>query len=301
MGWRTVVVTQHAKVSLSTGNLVIQTDTDRLHVPVRDVGVLLIQTLQAVITAPAVVALAEVQAKIIFTGRDGQPICTTSGDYSNVQSTVTVGKQMTWSKSRIATLWTRVTASKLQNQIQVVEFVGGETTSLRQELDQLEVGDVTNREAVVARRYFPRLFGQDFSRTDLTPVNAALNYGYAILLSAVDQAICTRGYLTCWGIHHTRTDNAFNLGSDLMEPFRPVVDQWVSQQKIRDFTPDIKYGLVDLLNVQLTYNHQNTILRNAIPKYVDQCLNYLGEVTDQVRIEVALPSEVSSHAINGHV
>lgn len=60
MGWRTVVVTQHAKVSLMTGNIVIQTDTDRYHVPVRDIGVLLIQTMQAVITAPAIVALAEV-------------------------------------------------------------------------------------------------------------------------------------------------------------------------------------------------------------------------------------------------
>lgn len=301
MGWRTIVVTQHAKVSLMTGNLVIQTDTDRLHVPVRDVGVLLFQTLQAVITAPAIIALAEKQAKIIFTGQNGQPICTTSGDYTKAQSMVTVGKQVTWNPQRIQKLWTRIVASKIQNQIQVVRFIGQDTKDLDQEFKQLELNDVTNREAVIARKYFPLVFGPDFSRTDLDPINAALNYGYALLLAAIDQAISTRGYLTCWGIHHSRTDNANNLGSDLMEPFRPVIDQWVSQQKMRDFTPDIKYGLVELLDVELTFNDQKTILRNAIPKYVDQCLNYLDQTSQKIRIEVDLPSEVSSHAINGSV
>ncbi|CAJ1225427.1 hypothetical protein LZY01_14410 [Levilactobacillus zymae] len=115
MGWRTIVVTQHAKISLMTGNLVVQTDTDRYHIPVRDVGVLLIQTVQAVITAAALVALAEVQAKVIFTGRDGQPICTTTGDYSNAQSAVTVQEQVAWPQDRMMKLWTRIVASKLQN------------------------------------------------------------------------------------------------------------------------------------------------------------------------------------------
>ncbi|SMS13216.1 type II CRISPR-associated endonuclease Cas1 [Levilactobacillus zymae] len=301
MGWRTVVVTQHAKISLMTGNLVVQTDTDRYHIPVRDVGVLLIQTVQAVITAAALVALAEVQAKVIFTGRDGQPICTTTGDYSNAQSAVTVQEQVAWPQERMMKLWTRIVASKLQNQIRVAQFVNAPIENLQQELDQLEFNDITNREAVVARRYFPLIFGDDFSRSDLTPINAALNYGYAILLSTVDQAIGVRGYLTCLGIHHARTDNAYNLGSDLMEPFRPIIDQWVSQQKIRDFTPDIKYGLVDLLNVAMTYNGQQTILRNAIPKYVGHCLDYLSGTVGTIQVEVEIPNEVSSHALNGTV
>lgn len=301
MGWRTVVVTQHAKVSLTAGNIVIQTDSDRYHVPVRDIGILLMQTMQAVITTPAIVALAEVQAKILFTGRDGQLACATTGDYANSQSAVTVLEQVNWSEERTQRLWTRIIASKIRNQIQVADFIGVETDDLEQELTGLELNDISNREAVVARRYFPLVFGDDFSRSDLTATNAALNYGYAILLSLVDQAIGVRGYLTCLGIHHSRTDNAYNLGSDLMEPFRPIVDQWVSQQVLRDFTPDIKYGLVDLLNVALVFNGQKTILRNAITKHVGNCLNYLAQTTDKIRIEVEIPNEVSSYAINGTV
>lgn len=301
MGWRTVVVTQHAKVSLMTGNLVIQTDTERYHVPVSDVGVLLMQTMQAVITTAAIVALAEVQATIIFTGRDGQLSCTTSGNYANAQSAELIRKQVDWRAQRVAQLWMRVVASKLQNQIQVAQFMNHDTEQLQQELDQLELNDVTNREAVVARRYFPLIFGSDFSRSDFSPVNAALNYGYGIILSSIDQAIGVYGYQTCLGIHHARTDNAYNLGSDLMEPFRPLVDQWVARQHIRDFTPDVKYGLVDLLNVNLKFNGQQTILRNAIPKHVGNCLHYLGEETNQIKIEVEIPNEVSSYAINGHV
>lgn len=171
MGWRTIVVTQHAKISLMTGNLVIQTDSERYHVPVRDVGILLIQTMQAVLTTACIVALAETQAKIIFTGRDGQPICTTSGNDQQAQLAVTIEKQVNWSEERVEKLWTRIITAKIKNQIAVAQFSGGaETTALKQELNQVEINDVTNREAVVARKYFPLLFGSGFSRSDLSPI-----------------------------------------------------------------------------------------------------------------------------------
>ena len=66
--------------------------------------------------------------------------------------------------------------------------------------------------------------------------------------------------MTQLGIHHHSDENQFNLGSDLMECFRPVVDYWVSGQKFNELTPDIKYGLVDMLNVELNYNGKTMLL-----------------------------------------
>lgn len=301
MGWRTIMISQHAKVSLTTGNLVIQTDSDRLHVPVDQVNVLLIQTLQAVITTAAVAALSEEHVKIIFTGRDGQPICETAECYPHLRTAALVTSQVNWPHDRVANLWTRVVAAKMANQIAVADLLGAETQGLRDEVDKLELDDTTNREAVVARQYFPLLFGEDFSRSDLVPENAALNYGYSILLSLVDRVIVSRGYLTCFGIHHKNAGNDFNLGSDLMEPFRPIIDYWVAQQKINDLTPDVKFGLIRLFDLEMTYQGKKELFSNVVEKYVGQCLKYLNAEIDQIRIEVEVPDEVSNHAINDYV
>ena len=86
-----------------------------------------------------------------------------------------------------------------------------------------------------------------------------------------------------------------------MECFRPIVDYWVSGQKFNELTPDIKYGLVDMLNIELNYNGKTMLLRNIIPVYVRKCMNYLNKESDSMQIEVEFKNEVPSNAINGYV
>lgn len=81
MGWRTVIITQHAKVSYGSRQLIVQTIDGTNQIPVSDIQVLLVGTMSAVITTAAINALIQVNAKIIFTGRDGQPVCETLGYY----------------------------------------------------------------------------------------------------------------------------------------------------------------------------------------------------------------------------
>lgn len=301
MAWRNMIITQHAKVSYSMERLIIQTSTEKFAVPVSDIQLVLIGTTQAVVTSAAMCALAEAHVKVIFTDHQGEPVCETSDYYPTRRTADLVRKQVAWPEPRIANLWTKNIGSKIQNQIQVIDFINGESQPLLDELDKLELNDVTNREAVVANKYFTLLFGGEFFRRDFSPVNAALNYGYAILLSLVNREIVLNGYLTCIGIHHENNENEFNLGSDLMEPFRPIVDQWVSQQKFIEFTPDVKIGLVSLMSIEIGFNGHQTYLSNAITEYVASCLHYLSGETNELKVEVKLPDEVSSHAINSHV
>lgn len=110
------------------------------------------------------------------------------------------------------------------------------------------------------------------------------------------------GYLTYLGIHHHSVENQFNLACDLMEPFRSIVDYWVkAHENITSFTPDIKYGLVELLSLQIKFNGRNTILTNAISVYARNCLRYLSGETDGIRIEMSLCNEVPNDAINDNV
>lgn len=301
MGWRNVIITQHAKVSYSMNRIIVQTNTDKHVIPVSDIQLLLVGTTQAVITSAALCALAEAHVKVIFTDHQGEPISEVNDYYPTRRTAKLVRQQVAWPGSRIAKLWTKNIGSKILNQIQVIDFVGGNVQPLVDELDKLELNDVTNREAVVANKYFSLLFGEDFYRRDFSPINAALNYGYAVLLSMVNREIVMNGYLTCIGIHHENNENEFNLGSDLMEPFRPIVDQWVSQQRFDEFTPDIKIGLVSLLDLEIGFNGHQTIVSHAITTYIADCLHYLSSETEELKIEVKLPDEVSSHAINSHV
>lgn len=300
MGWRTVVVTQHAKISYSGHCVVVQTADSINQIPVSDIQILLVSTTRAVITSAVISELAKHQSKVIFTDNSGQPVTETVDYYPNNRDPQLLNTQFNWSEKRKTDLWTKIVVQKIANQIFVVDSLGIESQELKDELSKLEVNDVTNREAVVARKYFSLLFEDEASRRDFSPTNAALNYGYAIILSAVNREIVANGYITQLGIHPHSQENNFNLGSDLMEPFRPIIDWGVKQKKFNDFTPDIKFGLVGLLDLQMKYNGQNTIMRNAISKHVLNCLKYLSEETDKIKIEVEI-SEVSNNAINGNV
>ena len=115
---------------------------------------------------------------------------------------------------------------------------------------QLHSGDPGNVEAQAARRYWPLLMGADFHRDRALPgVNALLNYGYTVLRAATARAVTAAGLHPSLGLHHrTRTD-PFCLASDLMEPFRPVVDLIavrLADAGVDDVTPEAKAALVPL-------------------------------------------------------
>ena len=301
MGWRSVIISQHAKLSYSSRNMVVQTDDGINQIPLDDIDLLLISTTQAVITTMLISELAKEQVKVIFTDNANEPVSETVDYYPNNRNVDLLKKQFNWDKGREQLLWTKIVASKIINQINVLAIYGVDNSELIDELNKLEVDDVTNREAVVARKYFQQLFDKSFNRRDFNPYNAAMNYGYSVLLANVNREIVSNGYLTYLGIHHHSDDNQFNLGSDLMEPFRPIIDYWLANQKFKELTPDVKFGLVDLLNLELKFNGKQTLFRNMITDYVRNCLKFLSGEKDEVQIEVELKNEVPNNAINGHV
>ena len=132
-----------------------------------------------------------------------------------------IGEQLEWGEPIKKRVWQRVVRDKIAHQARLLNARASELESemLVRLVDEVRSGDTTNREAHAARIYFRALFGSNFSRDDDVPVNAALNYGYGILLSAVNREIVARGYLTQCGICHRSEFNQFNLSCDLMEPF----------------------------------------------------------------------------------
>ncbi len=302
MGWRSVIISQHAKLSYTSHLMVVQTRDGINQIPIEDVQLLLVSTTQAVITTALLSELAKQNTKVVFVDQNRQPNCELVNNYPNNRSVDLLNGQFNWPQKQKELLWTKIVHEKIKNQIQVLKIYKHKTESLISELEKLEINDLTNREAVVARKYFPLLFEQEkFSRRNGSAVNAALDYGYSILLSMFDREIVERGYLTYLGIHHRSNENRFNLGSDLMEPFRPIIDYWVANQDFIELTPDVKYGLIDALNIEITYCEHHMLLRNAISKYVGDCLRYLNGQSKKFELTMELNHEVPNNALINHV
>lgn len=303
MGWRSVIITQHAKMTYSMNMMVVQTRDGINQIPIADINLLLVSTTQAVITSALISKLAENQTKVIFVDEKDEPVVETVGYYPGARNLSKLNIQFNWDLQLKEKLWTKIVDRKITNQIAVLKNYQLEWQNVQDELDQLELNDATNREAIAARKYFMTLFDKTFIRRDNNAVNGALDYGYAILLASFNREIAVNGYLSYLGIHHHSEENCFNLSSDLMEPFRPFVDYWVkAHEKIKQLTPDIKYGLVELLSLEIKYNNKKTILSNAISEYVHDCLCFLSGKTKKLpEMEMALTNEVPNDALNDNV
>ena len=303
MGWRSVIITQHAKLTYSMQMMIVQTRDGINQIPIEDINLLLVSTTQAVFTSALISKLAQNQTKVIFVDEKGNPIVETAVYYPGTRNMAKLTQQFNWDEHLKEVLWTKIVSQKIKNQIAVLANYHLNKDEVQSELDQLEINDESNREAIAARKYFMLLFDKNFVRRDTSAINAALDYGYAILLSSFNREIAMNGYLTYFGIHHCSQENQFNLASDLMEPFRPFVDYWVkAHEKIKELTPDIKYGLVELLSLEIKFNGKKTLLTNAITVYVRECLKFLsGDSKELPEMEMSLTNEVPNNALNDNV
>ena len=148
---------------------------------------------------------------------------------------------------------------------------------LKQYLSELEWNDSTNREGFAAKVYFNALYGMDFSRNKECFINAALDYGYSIILSAFNREIVATGYFTQLGLCHRNPFNKFNLSSDFMEPFRILVDEEVYNLEGTEFTKDHKNKLINILNKTIMIDDKNQTVANAIKIYCRSLFSALAE------------------------
>ena len=148
---------------------------------------------------------------------------------------------------------------------------------LKQYRENVISGDVTNREGHAAKVYFNALFGKKFTRDTENSINAALNYGYSIILSAFNREIVANGYLTQLALFHDNIFNPFNLASDMMEPFRPLVDDVVYHLNPQKFEHDEKIKLVSLIQDKVSINGRSETVGNAIKIYTKSVFDALND------------------------
>lgn len=279
MAWRTVVVTKHSKLNYKMNHLVVQTSEKTYQIPMEDIQIILITTTQAVVTAYVIAETIKRNIKIIFSDINGQPIGEINQYHTNGKHNRNISQQIVWTAQRKNLLWREIVKRKIENQSEVL--LSHQTTDkekFQALIDGVEIGDITNREAVAARMHFNRLFGTEFIRHEAGIVNAMLDYGYQILMAAVAREIVLQGYLSELGIHHNGAQNDYNLASDLMEPFRPLIDGVAKKyEQETELTLEIKLALVDSVNQVIEINGKQMLVTNAITILVRDAINYLND------------------------
>ena len=248
--------------------IVIRQWDEMRRVHISEIAVLMLESTAISITAYAMNELIQHKVKVIFCDEKRNPSAEVLPCHGSCDTSARIRSQIRWKDETKQRVWTEIIRKKIEGQRDVLKKLKlSQANMLDGYLSELAFNDDTNREGHAAKVYFNALFGNEFSRDFPCPVNAALDYGYSLILSVINREIVASGYLTQIGIHHDNTFNAFNLGCDFMEPLRPMIDNAVLQMDPEDFGKEQKRELILLLNSTVFFSGRKQVLLYAIRLY----------------------------------
>lgn len=277
MSWRTVVITRSAKLDYQMGYMIVRMgEVVKIHLS--EISTVLIETTSVSLTASLLSELTKKKIKVIFCDEKRNPSSELIPYYGSHDTSIKIKKQISWSEDIKTQVWTEIVSEKIRKQAEVLDSKNLlESEKLYQYINEIEVGDATNREGHAAKVYFNALFGMDFTRTAENSINAALNYGYSLILSACNREISANGYITQLGLFHDNMFNPFNLASDIMEPFRPIIDAKVKSMMPDKFEHEEKIELVTLLQKEVLIAGRKEYLNNAVKIYCKSIFDALND------------------------
>lgn len=278
MGWRVIKISKISKLELKLDKLVVRYLDEQKQVFINEIDTLIIENTAVSVTTSLLVELLKNKVNIIVCDEKRNPCGTLNAIYGSHNTSSKVKNQVMWNKETKDEVWALIVKEKIFQQMELLKKLGKqENLMLKNYIDEVKKGDITNREAFAAKVYFNSLFGNSFSRNQDISINAALNYGYSIILSYINREIISSGYMTQFGIHHDNQYNYYNLGCDFMEPFRIMIDREVYLLNCEKFGTEEKNVLINVLNKEVLIDDKKQFLSNAITIYVKSLLQNLED------------------------
>ena len=241
--------------------------------PIEDLGVVVLDNKQITITSGVLEALLENNCAVITCDSKSMPVGLMLPLYGNTTQNERFRRQLDASTPLKKQLWQQTIKTKIDNQASVLkDCLKEKMKCMHIWANEVKSGDPDNLEARAAAFYWKNLFShiEEFTREreGIFP-NNLLNYGYAILRAVVARALVTSGLLPTLGIHHHNRYNAYCLADDIMEPYRPYVDELVFQmiQSIGldfELTKDIKAQLLTIPTLEVNIGGKRSPLMVAV-------------------------------------
>lgn len=227
---RTLFISNPYHLSVKNNQLVVSVKAGMpvKTVPVEDIGFVVLENHEISLTLKLVEQLTENNVAVVFCDSKHMPSSMLLPlDANHIQNEI-FRAQIEASEPLKKNLWKQVIETKIANQARLLDKLSKNSTKLKALMKSVKSGDSDNREGFAARLYWTEMFSSSFirDRFGMLP-NLFLNYGYILLRSAVARSLAGSGLLATLGIHHHNRYNAFCLADDIMEPYRPYVDEIV--------------------------------------------------------------------------
>ena len=277
MAFRNIIINNRCKLSYSMNCLIIRKLEDEAKICLDEIRLIVVNNLQVSITTALISELSKHKIKIIFCNEKNNPECEMVSYQNNYYSYRKLKEQINFTPELKDNVWSLIIKEKIKNEARLLLNMNKleEYNLLKNYINEVDIGDTSNREGHAAKVYFNALFGNDFSRREKNDINKYLNYGYSIIVALINRQIKALGYFTEIGIHHIGDSNSFNLTYDLIEPLRSLIDSLVVNNIVNDDNYKNKY--VELLSTKVIYNNKEFYLDNAIDLYVEDILASLKE------------------------
>lgn len=288
MGFRTVVVNSRSKLECRLNFLIVRGETEK-RIYINEINTLIVQSTAVSLTAALLSELVRNNVKVVFCDEKCNPSSELLPYYGSHNTSKRIKIQTGWTQEIKDEVWKVLIVKKITSQSELLKKRGFETESIMLEEYAADVtpGDKTNREGHAAKVYFNCILPEGVTRRGGGFINGCLNYGYAVLLSAINREIVASGYMTQIGVWHDNEFNEFNLGSDMIEPLRTIIDETALTIEPGDAT--FKHTMAGALNYEVTFADKKTTLDVAVRQYVKSVL-YALEVNDPD--EVTFPEDV---------
>ncbi len=280
---KTILIEKKSSISAKNLQLIIKSEIRESSIPIEEIGFLVVDHPEIYLSIPAMNLLIENNTALIICATNHLP----NGMFLNLNShhiqQEIFKNQIDASVPLKKQLWQQTIIEKITNQGILLEKIEKSKNQFEFLASKVLSGDTTNMEAVAASQYWKRFFETGFKRERFGNYpNNFLNYGYAILRAATARALSGSGLLNTLGIHHKNKYNAFALADDIMEPFRPIVDEAVlkiiQNYEEQELNTKIKAELLQILTRTVYFKNEKSPLMVALQKTassLQQC--YTGE------------------------
>lgn len=252
--------------------------------PIEDLAVLVLDHVQISLSIPLLQELAENNVAVVVCDKQHLPLAQFVSLRGNSLQQKHYSAQLEASQPLKKRLWQQTVSAKIRMQAALLESWGRDSGPLPSYAGSVKSGDSDNREAAAAKHYWPSLWGGDFRRitqqnlqtyplaieqdSEKQQINSLLNFGYAVLRSSVARALIGSGLLLSLGIQHHNQYNPFTLADDIMEPYRPYVDDAVlelhEQGALELASKEVKQSLPGMLACDVKIGKVRRLLMNAL-------------------------------------
>ena len=287
MGYRQVVIKKSDKIHFGDNQLIIEKERMDTKIPIEDVNFVLLEDSTTIITARLLAEFGKNSISLIVCDEKYNPTSILYPYNYHFKQLEVFNNQLQLTEKIKAILWQNIVKKKIENSIKVIEMTTKDEDlllKLNEFLNEVKENDETNREGLTAKIYFRSIFGNNFIRFYDDKINAALNYGYTIIATAIIRNLAVFGLNTYLGIHHNSKINNFNLAYDFLEPYRCLVDKYV-YDNIEKLTYPLAFttrkDLINLLNKEVIHQNKKFTVEYSIGLIIKSYIKSFstGEIT----------------------